>query len=162
MARDIGPMPGKDPPAVGVLLALPHNSHTGALEAEVESANSGEERANGQHPAPSPACAATGNTPASRRSGQKHGPSAPNRFAPQSVHRPIVGGTSPISSLDGLSRCLRPPCGPPMSSPPARPSSRIGGLLRHLRRPEALVAPVAPAEPGPAREQLDAADIGRP
>jgi hypothetical protein len=35
-------MPGKDPPAVLVLLALPHNTHSGALKAEIESADPGE------------------------------------------------------------------------------------------------------------------------
>jgi hypothetical protein len=42
MARDTGPMPGKDPPAVLVLLALPHNAHPGTLEAEIESADPAE------------------------------------------------------------------------------------------------------------------------
>jgi hypothetical protein len=35
-------MPGKDPPAVLVLLALPHNAHPGALKAEIESADPSE------------------------------------------------------------------------------------------------------------------------
>jgi hypothetical protein len=43
-------MPGKDSSAVVVLLALPHNAHSGPLEAEVESADTCEEGANGQHP----------------------------------------------------------------------------------------------------------------
>jgi hypothetical protein len=36
-------MPSKDPSAELVLLALPHNSHTGTLESEVESTDSGEQ-----------------------------------------------------------------------------------------------------------------------
>jgi hypothetical protein len=35
-------MPGKDPTAVLVLLALPHNTHPGALEPEIESADPAE------------------------------------------------------------------------------------------------------------------------
>ena len=37
-------MPGKDPAAELVLLALPHNAHTGPLKAEVESADPAEQR----------------------------------------------------------------------------------------------------------------------
>jgi hypothetical protein len=40
VAWNSGPMPGKDTPAELVLLALPHNSHTGAFESEVEAADS--------------------------------------------------------------------------------------------------------------------------
>jgi hypothetical protein len=47
-------MPGKDSPAELVLLALPHNAHTGSLQAEVEAPDSGEQRANAQHPGPMP------------------------------------------------------------------------------------------------------------
>src|SRR5205085_566216 len=43
MAGDSGPMPGKDSAAVVVLLAEPQSSHTGALESEVEAADSREE-----------------------------------------------------------------------------------------------------------------------
>jgi len=39
MARDSGPVPSKDPPAEGVLLAEPHSAHTGPLESEVEASN---------------------------------------------------------------------------------------------------------------------------
>jgi hypothetical protein len=39
MARDSGPMPGKDPSAVGVDFALPQNSHTGSLKSQIESAD---------------------------------------------------------------------------------------------------------------------------
>jgi hypothetical protein len=53
MARDSGPMPGKDSPAVGVLLALPHNAHTGALEPEVEAADP-REQASDEHVTRSP------------------------------------------------------------------------------------------------------------
>jgi hypothetical protein len=42
MTRDTGPMPGKDPAAVLVLLALPHNAHAGTLEPEIESADPAE------------------------------------------------------------------------------------------------------------------------
>jgi len=42
IARDSGPVPGKDPSAVRVLLALPHNAHTGSFEPEVEAADTGE------------------------------------------------------------------------------------------------------------------------
>jgi hypothetical protein len=45
MARYSGPMPGKDSAAEFVLLALPHNAHTGALEAKVESSDSAEKAA---------------------------------------------------------------------------------------------------------------------
>lgn len=38
-------MPGKDSPAELVLLALPHNAHTGTFEAEVESSDPGEKGA---------------------------------------------------------------------------------------------------------------------
>jgi hypothetical protein len=44
IARDSGPMPGKHSPAEIVLLALPHNSHTGPLEAVIEAANPAKER----------------------------------------------------------------------------------------------------------------------
>jgi hypothetical protein len=43
VARDSGPMSSEDTPAELVLLALPHNAHTGPLEAEVEAADAGEE-----------------------------------------------------------------------------------------------------------------------
>jgi hypothetical protein len=44
-------MPGKDTSAELVLLALPHNAHTGPLEAEVEPSDSGEQRADIHTPA---------------------------------------------------------------------------------------------------------------
>ncbi len=44
-------MPGKDSSTELVLLALPHNPHTGPLEPEVEAADSGKEAADTQHPA---------------------------------------------------------------------------------------------------------------
>jgi hypothetical protein len=44
-------MPGKDSSAELVLLALPHNAHTGPLEAEVEPPDAGEQRANIHTPA---------------------------------------------------------------------------------------------------------------
>jgi hypothetical protein len=47
--RDSGPMLPEDPLAERVLLAKPHSSHTGTLEAEIEPADAGEERSNGQH-----------------------------------------------------------------------------------------------------------------
>jgi hypothetical protein len=40
----------KDPLAVGVLLAEPHSSHTGALKTKVKTPNTREEAANRQHP----------------------------------------------------------------------------------------------------------------
>jgi hypothetical protein len=42
MARDTRPMPREDAPTELVALAEPHSSHTGAFEAEVEAADSGE------------------------------------------------------------------------------------------------------------------------
>jgi hypothetical protein len=49
MDRDSGPMLPEDPLTERVLLAEPHSSHTGPLEAEVEAADAGEEGSNGQH-----------------------------------------------------------------------------------------------------------------
>jgi hypothetical protein len=49
MARDSWPVPGKDPSAELVLLALPHNAHAGSFEAEVEPADPGEEASDGEH-----------------------------------------------------------------------------------------------------------------
>lgn len=39
VAWDTGPMAGEDAPTVWVLLALPHNAHSGAFEPEVEASD---------------------------------------------------------------------------------------------------------------------------
>jgi hypothetical protein len=51
MTRDSGPVPGKDPSAELVLLALPHNAHTGSLEPKVKPSDPAEQRPDRQrHP----------------------------------------------------------------------------------------------------------------
>jgi hypothetical protein len=47
--RDSGPVLPEDPLTERVLLAEPHSSHTGTLEAEIEPADAGEQGSNGQH-----------------------------------------------------------------------------------------------------------------
>lgn len=42
MAGDVGPVTGQDALAVGIALAVPEDSHTGAFEPEVEAADPGE------------------------------------------------------------------------------------------------------------------------
>ena len=45
----VGPVLREHPPAILVNLDLPHRSHPGALKAEVEAADAGEQRSNRQH-----------------------------------------------------------------------------------------------------------------